>query len=88
MGELVLDRLETGLAAFEDANEEAAARLLRTDDEVNSGNLERESRSIDLIVLERPLARGLRLVATSFKNHPTTHNSLSHGRFEPETGSR
>lgn len=67
MGELVVKRLKTALAAFEADDEETARRVLQTDDQVNQRYLELESRCIDLFALEQPVASDLRLVAASFK---------------------
>jgi phosphate transport system protein len=67
LGELVLERLETALAAFVDDDEALANRIIGSDDEVNRRYLELESRCIELFALEQPVAADLRLVAASFK---------------------
>jgi phosphate transport system protein len=75
MGGLVRDRLETAIDALAlrsgaDAaavDPETVARVVDGDDEVNERYLDIESRCVDLLALQQPVAGDLRLVAASFK---------------------
>jgi phosphate transport system protein len=67
MGELVRERLQQGLTAFLDGDEELARRVRDGDAAVNERYFELEARCIDLFALEQPVATDLRLVAGSFK---------------------
>ncbi|UHH14634.1 hypothetical protein LT972_06440 [Halobacterium litoreum] len=67
MGDLVCDRLDDALAAYE-ANDEAVARgVVDGDDAVNDRYLELEGDCVDLLALQQPVASDLRFVAASFK---------------------
>jgi phosphate transport system protein len=67
MGELVLTRLDSALAALTDGDEAAARAVVDGDDEVNQRYLALESDCVDLFALQQPVAGDLRFVAASFK---------------------
>jgi phosphate transport system protein len=67
MGEVVLDRLQLGLNALEQKDEELAWEVIEGDDEVNQLYLDLEQDCIDLIALQQPVAGDLRFIAASFK---------------------
>jgi len=67
MGELVLDRFDTGLEALRTRDESLARTVIDGDDEVNRRYLELESTCIELFALQQPVAGDLRFVASSFK---------------------
>ncbi|MEF8842086.1 MAG: phosphate signaling complex protein PhoU [Haloarculaceae archaeon] len=67
MGELVLDRVRTGLDALDRKDEELAREVILGDDEINEMYLDLEGDCIDLFALQQPVAGDLRFVAASFK---------------------
>ncbi|MFC7073206.1 phosphate signaling complex protein PhoU [Halovenus rubra] len=67
MSELVLDRLQMGLSALEQKDEELAWNVIDGDHEVNELYLELEKECTDLIALQQPVAGDLRFIAASFK---------------------
>lgn len=67
MSEVVLERLQMGLTALEQKDEELAWEVIRGDDEVNQLYLELEQDCTDLIALQQPVAGDLRFIAASFK---------------------
>jgi len=67
MGELVLSRLDSALAALTDGDEAAARAVVEGDDEVDDRYLALESDCVDLFALQQPVAGDLRFVAASFK---------------------
>jgi len=67
MGELVLDRLETALAALVEGEDDRAEAVIEGDEEINRRYLDIEADCIDLFALEQPVAGDLRFVAASFK---------------------
>jgi len=67
MSEVVLERLQMGLTALEQKDEELAWEVIEGDDEVNQLYLELEQDCTDLIALQQPVAGDLRFIAASFK---------------------
>ncbi|MFC7056908.1 phosphate signaling complex protein PhoU [Halovenus salina] len=67
MSEVVLERLNMGLTALEQKDEEMAWDVIEGDDEVNKLYLELEQQCMDLIALQQPVAGDLRFIAASFK---------------------
>jgi phosphate transport system protein len=67
MGELVLDRVRTGLDALERKDEALARQVIEADDEINEMYLDLEGDCIDLFALQQPVAGDLRFIAASFK---------------------
>jgi len=67
MGELVLDRVRTGLDALERKDEALAREVIEADDEINEMYLDLEGDCIDLFALQQPVAGDLRFIAASFK---------------------
>lgn len=67
MSEVVLERLNMGLAALEQKDEEMAWDVIEGDDEVNELYLDLEQQCMDLIALQQPVAGDLRFIAASFK---------------------
>jgi phosphate transport system protein len=67
LGETVVERLRTAIAALEDADDESARYVLSNDHEINERYLELEADCIDLFTLQQPVASDLRFVASSFK---------------------
>jgi len=67
MGEIVLDRLQMGLHALEQKDEELAWEVIDGDHEVNELYLDLEQDCIDLLALQQPVAGDLRFIAASFK---------------------
>ena len=67
MSEVVLERLQMGLDALEQKDEEMAWDVIEGDHEVNQLYLDLEQQCIDLIALQQPVAGDLRFIAASFK---------------------
>ncbi len=67
MSEVVLERLQMGLTALEQKDDELAWEVIRGDSEVNQLYLELEQDCTDLIALQQPVAGDLRFIAASFK---------------------
>ncbi len=67
MGEIVVERLQLGLDALEQKDEEIANAVIEGDHEVNQLYLDLEQQCIDLIALQQPVAGDLRFIAASFK---------------------
>jgi phosphate transport system protein len=67
MSEIVLDRLQMGLHALEQKDEELAWEVIDGDHEVNELYLDLEQDCIDLLALQQPVAGDLRVIAASFK---------------------
>jgi phosphate transport system protein len=67
MGELVVDRLDDGLAALRTGDEDLAREVIGGDEVVNDTYLDLERRCIDLLALQQPVAGDLRFVTASFK---------------------
>ena len=67
MGEIVVERLQLGLDALEQKDEEMARAVIDGDHEVNQLYLDLEQQCIDLIALQQPVAGDLRFIAASFK---------------------
>jgi phosphate transport system protein len=67
MGELVLDRLRSGLEALEHKDEALAREVIEGDEEINDMYLTLEGDCVDLLALQQPVAGDLRFVAASFK---------------------
>jgi phosphate transport system protein len=67
MSDLVLERLDTGMEALENKDEDLAWEVIDGDEDVNELYLEIEQECVDLIALQQPVAGDLRLIAASFK---------------------
>ena len=67
MSELVIDRLQKGLDALQDKDDDLAWEVIEGDHEINQLYLELEQECIDLIALQQPVAGDLRFIAASFK---------------------
>jgi len=67
MSEVVLERLQMGLDALQDKDEDLAWDVIEGDHEVNQLYLKLEQDCIDLIALQQPVAGDLRFIAASFK---------------------
>lgn len=67
MSEVVLERLQMGLDALEQKDEDLAWEVIEGDHEVNELYLELEQDCIDLLALQQPVAGDLRFIAASFK---------------------
>ncbi len=67
MSEIVLERLQLGLDALEQKDEEIAWEVIEGDHEINELYLELEQDCIDLLALQQPVAGDLRFIAASFK---------------------
>lgn len=67
MSELVLERLQMGLDALEQRDEELAWEVIEGDDEINELYLNLERDCMDILALQQPVASDLRFVAASFK---------------------
>ena len=67
MSETVAERLEMGLTALEENDEELAREVIEGDDEINQLYLDLEKQCTDLIALQQPVAGDLRFIAASFK---------------------
>jgi phosphate transport system protein len=67
MSEVVLERLQMGLDALQDKDEDLAWDVIDGDHEINQLYLELERDCIDLIALQQPVAGDLRFIAASFK---------------------
>jgi len=67
MSEIVLERLQLGLKALEQKDEDLAWEVIDGDHEINQMYLELEQDCIDLLALQQPVAGDLRFIAASFK---------------------
>jgi phosphate transport system protein len=67
MSDLVLERLDMGMEALENKDEDLAWDVIDGDEDVNELYLEIEQECVDLIALQQPVAGDLRLIAASFK---------------------
>jgi phosphate transport system protein len=67
LGELVAERLRTGLDALDRKDEELAREVIEGDAEINRMYLDLEQDCIDLLALQQPVAGDLRFIAASFK---------------------
>ncbi|MHC3439077.1 phosphate signaling complex protein PhoU [Natrialbaceae archaeon A-gly3] len=67
MSELVQDRLEDALEAFETGDTERAEEIIEGDHEINELYLDLEQDCIELLALQQPVAGDLRFVASTFK---------------------
>ncbi|ELY88192.1 phosphate uptake regulator PhoU [Natrialba hulunbeirensis JCM 10989] len=67
MSDLVCDRLEQALEAYETKDGKLAERVITGDHEINQLYLDLERDCIDLFALQQPVASDLRFVAASFK---------------------
>jgi phosphate transport system protein len=67
LGERVLDQLEDAQAVYESGDDELAARVIERDAVINETTLTLESRCVDLLALQQPVASDLRFVVASFK---------------------
>ncbi|AZH24596.1 phosphate signaling complex protein PhoU [Haloplanus aerogenes] len=67
MGNLVGSRLDRALMALSTVDEAAARAVAGADDEVDRRYLDLESRCIQLLARQQPVASDLRFVASSFK---------------------
>jgi phosphate transport system protein len=66
-GMLAVNMLENAIGTFRDMDAEAAARVRRADDEVDSEEVEIEQECHALLSLHRPYARGFRTIAFSLR---------------------
>jgi len=67
MSELVIERLQMGLDALQEKDDDLAWAVIEGDHEINEMYLELEQECIDLIALQQPVAGDLRFIAASFK---------------------
>ena len=67
MGEVVLTRLRKLITALDSGDTDLAARIARSDPEINDLYLTLEGDCIDLVALQQPVASDLRFIAASFK---------------------
>ncbi|WP_436901438.1 phosphate signaling complex protein PhoU [Halovenus halobia] len=67
MSELVIERLQMGLDALQEKDDDLAWEVIDGDHEINEMYLELEQECIDLIALQQPVAGDLRFIAASFK---------------------
>ncbi|MBC7092762.1 phosphate signaling complex protein PhoU [Candidatus Bipolaricaulota bacterium] len=67
MGEVVAERLKTGLSLLQNPDPEVVQALVAGDDEVDAQYLDIERRCVDLLALQQPVAGDLRLITASFK---------------------
>ncbi|MCL6451895.1 MAG: phosphate signaling complex protein PhoU [Acetobacteraceae bacterium] len=65
MGRKAETMLETALNALADRSPELADRAIAMDDEVDALNLDIERRCLELIALQQPMARDLRIIAAA-----------------------
>jgi phosphate transport system protein len=66
-GDRALAQLDDGLAALDTGDERRARAAVQADTATNERYLDLESRCIDLLALQQPVASDLRFVAASFK---------------------
>ena len=66
-GMLAVNMLENAIVTFRDMDAEAAARVRRADDEVDSEEVEIEQECHTLLSLHHPYARGFRTIAFSLR---------------------
>jgi phosphate transport system protein len=67
MGDLVCDRLDTGIESLEAGDEALARAVVDGDAVVNERYLDLEKDCLDLFALQQPVASDLRFVTASFK---------------------
>ena len=67
MADLVLDRYDDALAAYETGDEALAQAVIEGDHDINERYLDLEGTCIELLALQQPVAGDLRVIASSFK---------------------
>lgn len=67
MGALVLQSVEDVLTALETSDTALAERVIANDDEIDNFDRKIESQCMTLLALEQPMAKDLRMIATSLK---------------------
>jgi phosphate transport system protein len=67
MGVITLQSVEDALAALETSNAALAERVIANDDKIDNLDRKIESQCVRLLALEQPMAKDLRVIATSFK---------------------
>ncbi len=67
MADLVLDRYDDALEAYETGNEELAQTVIEGDHDINEQYLDLEGNCVELLALQQPVAGDLRFIASSFK---------------------
>lgn len=67
LADMSIERVEWGVEAMRERDEELARRIITSDDEVDQQYIEVEKRCTDLLALHQPVARDLRFVTAVFK---------------------
>src|SRR5665811_2379579 len=67
MGALTMQSVEDVLTALEMSDSALAERVIANDDEINNFDRKIEAQCMTLLALEQPMAKDLRLIATSLK---------------------
>lgn len=67
MADLVLERYDDALTAYEEQDEALAEAVITGDHEINQRYLDLEGDCIELFALQQPVAGDLRFIASSFK---------------------
>ncbi len=67
MGAITLQSVEDALAALETSNTALAESVIANDNRIDTLDRKIESQCIKLLALEQPMAKDLRVIATSFK---------------------
>ncbi len=67
MGHLATQALHNSIHAWETQNEEEALQVLASDKEIDSLQIVIEDRTLELIALQQPIAKDLRILSTALK---------------------
>ena len=67
MGEVVSEMLQKAMEAFKSGKVELADRVIAMDDIVDKYNMDIETKSLQLIALQQPVGRDLRIIATAMR---------------------
>jgi phosphate transport system protein len=67
MGNVVSEMLEKAIVALKERDVELAEKVINMDDEVDDYNLNIENKCLQLIALQQPMAKDLRIIAAALK---------------------
>ncbi|MCP4294040.1 MAG: hypothetical protein GY786_00335 [Proteobacteria bacterium] len=67
MGHLSMQMIDDAQVALNKVDRELAEKIILADEKVDSFEYEIEKRSADLLALQQPMAKDLRLIITSYK---------------------
>jgi phosphate transport system protein len=67
MGITVMEMLKKGVMAFKKADQKLIEEVIKMDDQVDKYNLDIETRCLELIATQQPMARDLRFIASTMR---------------------